>query len=37
MTVRERILALKLLEKQKKQKEYAEKLGVEVHIKHKVK
>lgn len=32
MTVRERILALRLLEKQKKCPEYAEKIGVRVKM-----
>lgn len=32
MTVRERVLALRLLEKQKKYPEYAERLGVHVEI-----
>ncbi len=33
MSVRGRILALKLLEKQKRQPEFAEKLGIEIKIK----
>ena len=33
MTARERILALRLLEKQKKHPEYAKKLGINVQIK----
>ena len=37
MTVRERILALRLLEKQKKNPELAKKLGVNVHMKKRVK
>lgn len=32
MTVRERILALRLLEKQKKCPEYAEKIGIRVRM-----
>lgn len=32
MTVRERVLALRLLEKQKKDPEYAERLGVQVEM-----
>lgn len=32
MTVRERILALKLLEKQEKQSEYAKQIGIQVYI-----
>ncbi len=36
MTVRERVLALKLLEKQKKQAKHAEKLNIEIKIKKKV-
>ena len=35
MTVRERILALRLLEKQKKNPEYAKKIGLEVKVKEK--
>ena len=37
MTARQRILALKLLEKQKKNPDFAKKIGVEVKIKEKVK
>lgn len=37
MTVKERILALRLLEKQKKNPELAKKLGINVHMKKKVK
>ena len=32
MTVRERILALRLLEKQKQQPEYAKRIGIQVNI-----
>ena len=32
MTVRERILALRLLEKQKQQPEYAKRIGIQVSI-----
>jgi hypothetical protein len=32
MTVRERILALRLLEKQKQQPEYAKRIGIQVGI-----
>ena len=35
MTVRERILALRLWEKQKKNPEYAKKIGLEVKVKEK--
>ena len=35
MTVRERILALRLLEKQKKNPELAKQLGINVHMKKK--
>lgn len=35
MTVRERILALRLLEKQKKNPEYANKIGFEIKMKNK--
>lgn len=35
MTYRERVLALKFLEKQKRNPEYAKKLGVEVKMKSK--
>lgn len=37
MTVKERILALRLLEKQKKNPELAKKLGINIQIKKKVK
>ena len=37
MTARQRILALKLLEKKKKNPDFAKKIGVEVKIKEKVK
>lgn len=37
MTVRERILALRLLEKQKNNPELAKKLGINVQMKKKVK
>lgn len=36
MTVRERMLALRLLEKQEKNPEYARKLGVQVKVSKKV-
>ena len=32
MTVKERILALRLLEKQKQQSEYAKRIGIQVNI-----
>lgn len=37
MNVRQRILALRLLEKQKKNPEYAKKIGLEVKLKEKEK
>ena len=33
MTTRERILAIRLLEKQKKQPEYAKRIGIQVQMK----
>lgn len=36
MTAKQRILALKLLEKQKKNPELAKKIGIEIKIKEKV-
>lgn len=35
MTVRERLLALRLIERQESNAEYMERLGVSVHIDHK--
>ena len=36
MTVRERILAIKLLEKQRKCPEYTRRIGIQVQMEHKI-